>query len=153
KGLPLRRTPTFADKTPDAVRAALTKSGDKVKDKLLIDLRGVSSGDAESAYATARLFPTGDMGALKGRAEELQVFKSDDRPVWQGKTVILVDRGTLGASEVFATVMRQKQKAELVGERTLGHAGRQGSADLSSGGRLLFTEAFYTGPDKKPLNE
>ena len=25
--------------------------------------------------------------------------------------------------------------------------------NLSSGGRLLFTEAFYTGPDKKPLNE
>ena len=152
-GVPLLRIPTFDDKTADAVRAALTKSGDKVKDKLLIDLRGVSSGEAESAYATARLFTTGDMGALKRRAEELQVFKSDDRPVWQGKTVILVDRGTLGASEVFATVMRQKQKAELVGERTFGHAGRQGSADLSSGGRLLFTEAFYTGPDKKPLNE
>jgi carboxyl-terminal processing protease len=152
-GVPLLRIPTFDDKTADAVRAALTKSGDKVKDKLLIDLRGVSAGDAESAYATAKLFTTGDMGALKRRAEELQVFKSDDRPVWQGKTVILVDRGTLGASEVFATVMRQKQKAELVGERTFGHAGRQGSADLSSGGRLLFTEAFYTGPDKKPLNE
>ncbi|MEA2602981.1 MAG: carboxyl-terminal processing protease [Acidobacteriota bacterium] len=152
-GVPLLRIPTFDDKTADAVRDALKKNGDKVKDKLLIDLRGVSAGDAESAYATARLFTTGDMGALKRRAEELQVFKSDDRPLWQGKTVILVDRGTLGASEVFATVMRQKQKAELVGERTFGHAGRQGSADLSSGGRLLFTEAFYTGPDKKPLNE
>jgi carboxyl-terminal processing protease len=152
-GVPLLRIPTFDDKTADAVRTALTKSGDKVKDKLLIDLRGVSAGDAESAYATARLFTTGDMGALKRRAEELQVFKSEDRPVWQGKAVILVDRGTLGAAEVFATVMRQKQKTELVGERTFGHAGRQGSADLSSGGRLLFTEAFYTGPDKKPLNE
>ena len=67
--------------------------------------------------------------------------------------VILVDRGTLGAAEVFATVLRQKEKAELVGERTFGHAGRQGTAELSNGGRLLFTEAFYTGPDKKPLNE
>ena len=38
-----------------------------------------------------------------------------------------------------------------MGERTFGHAGRQGAAELSSGGRLLFTEAFYTGPDKKPL--
>ncbi|HEY4572379.1 MAG TPA: hypothetical protein VIJ26_00385, partial [Thermoanaerobaculia bacterium] len=24
---------------------------------------------------------------------------------------------------------------------------------LSSGGRLLYTEAFYAGPDKKPLNQ
>ncbi|HEX3552844.1 MAG TPA: S41 family peptidase [Thermoanaerobaculia bacterium] len=152
-GVPVLRIPTFDDKTAAAVRDALTRNGDKVKDKLLVDLRGVSSGDAESAYATARLFTTGEMGALKRRAEELQVFKSDDRPAWQGKMVILVDRGTLGAAEVFATVLRQKQKTELVGERTFGHAGRQGSADLSSGGRLLFTEAFYTGPDKKPLNE
>jgi carboxyl-terminal processing protease len=152
-GVPVLRVPTFDGKTAAAVRDALTKNGDKVKDKLLVDLRGVSSGDAESAYATARLFTTGEMGALKRRAEELQVFKSDDRPAWQGKMVILVDRGTLGAAEVFATVLRQKQKTELVGERTFGHAGRQGSADLSSGGRLLFTEAFYTGPDKKPLNE
>jgi len=67
--------------------------------------------------------------------------------------VLLVDRGTLGAAEVFATVLRQKVKAELVGERTFGHAGRQAVADLSSGGRLLFTDAFYTGPDKKPLKE
>ena len=96
---------------------------------------------------------SGDLGALKKRAEEVQSFRADDKPVWQGKMVILVDRGTLGAAEVFATVLRQKEKAELVGERTFGHAGRQGSAELSTGGRLLFTEAFYTGPDKKPLNE
>jgi carboxyl-terminal processing protease len=152
-GVAVLRIPTFDDKTAAAVRETLAKNGDKVKDKLLVDLRGVSSGDAESAYATARLFTTGDLGALKRRSEELQVFKSDEQPAWKGKMVIVVDRGTLGAAEVFATVLRQKQKTELVGERTFGHAGRQGSADLSSGGRLLFTEAFYTGPDKKPLNE
>ncbi|HEX4966467.1 MAG TPA: S41 family peptidase, partial [Thermoanaerobaculia bacterium] len=143
--VPVLRIPTFDDKTAADVRAVLAKNGDKVKDKLLVDLRGVSSGDAESAYAAARLFTTGEMGALKRRSEELQVFKSEDQPVWKGKMVILVDRGTLGAAEVFSTVLRQKQKTELVGERTFGHAGRQGSADLSSGGRLLFTEAFYTG--------
>lgn len=151
-GVPMLHVPTFDKETAAEVRAALTKNAGKIKDKLLIDLRGVSSGDPEVAYATARLFTTGDLGALKRRAEELASFKAEDKPVWQGKTVILVDRGTLGAAEVFATVLRQKQKAELVGERTFGHAGRQGSAELSSGGRLLFTEAFYTGPDKKPLN-
>lgn len=153
EGVPMLHIPTFDKETAAEVRSALAKNGDKIKDKLLIDLRGVSSGDPEVAYETARLFAAGDLGALKRRAEELQSFRADDKPVWQGKTVVLVDRGTLGASEVFATVLRQKQKAELVGERTFGHAGRQGSAELSSGGRLLFTEAFYTGPDKKPLNE
>jgi len=153
EGVALLHVPSFDKNTPAAVRNVLTQNAGKIKDKLLIDLRGVSSGDAEAAYATAQLFTKGDLGALKRRSEELQSFRAEDKPVWQGKTVILVDRGTLGASEVFATVLRQREKAELVGERTFGHAGRQGSAELSSGGRLLFTEAFYTGPDKKPLNE
>jgi carboxyl-terminal processing protease len=153
EGVPMLRVPTFDEKTADDIRAALTKTPGRVKDKLLIDLRGVSSGQSEAAYAAAKLFTSGDLGALRKRSEELQAFRADDKPVWQGKMVILVDRGTLGAAEVFATVLRQKEKAELVGERTFGHAGRQGAAELSSGGRLLFTEAFYTGPDKKPLNE
>jgi carboxyl-terminal processing protease len=153
EGLPMLRIPAFDEKTAANVRSILTKEPGRVKDKLLIDLRGVSSGDPESAYATAQLFTTGELGALKRRSDELRTFRSEDRPAWQGRTVILVDRGTLGAAEVFATVLRQKEKAELVGERTFGHAGRQGSAELSTGGRLLFTEAFYTGPDKKPLNE
>jgi carboxyl-terminal processing protease len=153
EGVPILHIPSFDKETVAEVRNALTKNAGKLKDKLLIDLRGVSSGDPEVAYATARLFTSGDLGALKRRAEELQSFHGEEKPLWQGKAVILVDRGTLGASELFATVLRQKQKAELVGERTFGHAGRQGSAELSSGGRLLFTEAFYTGPDKKPLNQ
>ncbi len=153
EGVPMLRIPSFDDKTAANVRALLTKDPGRIKDKLLIDLRGVSSGDPEAAYATAQLFTSGELGALKRRTEEVRTFRSDERPAWQGKTVILVDRGTLGAAEVFATVLRQKEKFELVGERTFGHAGRQGSAELSSGGRLLFTEAFYTGPDKKPLNE
>ena len=152
-GLPVLHLPSFDDKTADGVRALLARQPPPVKDKLLIDLRGVSSGDPEAAYATARLFTSGDLGALKRRSEELRSFRGDDKPVWQGKTVILVDRGTLGAAEVFATVLRQKEKAELVGERTFGHAGRQGAAELSTGGKLLYTEAFYTGPDKKPVNE
>ncbi len=153
EGVPMLRVPTFDEKTAADIRAALTKTPGRVKDKLLIDLRGVSSGQSEAAYAAAKVFTSGDLGALRKRSEELQAFRADDKPVWQGKMVILVDRGTLGAAEVFATVLRQKEKAELVGERTFGHAGRQGAAELSSGGRLLFTEAFYTGPDKKPLNE
>jgi carboxyl-terminal processing protease len=153
EGVPMLRIPTFDEKTAADVKAALTRTPGQIKDKLLIDLRGVSSGQSEVAYAAAKLFTSGDLGALKKRSEELQSFRADEKPVWQGKMVILVDRGTLGAAEVFATVLRQKEKAELVGERTFGHAGRQGAAELSSGGRLLFTEAFYTGPDKKPLNE
>jgi carboxyl-terminal processing protease len=74
-------------------------------------------------------------------------------PVWKGsRLVVLVDRGTLGAAELLTTILAQKLHAEVVGERTFGYAGRLASADLSSGGRLISTDAFYAGPDRKPLD-
>lgn len=152
EGAPVLRIQSFEPETPEQVRAILQKQ--EWKDGLVVDLRGVSSGEAESAYGTAELFANGDLGALQRRQEILKTFAGRQAPVYKGgKLVVLVDRGTLGAGEVFATVLRQKSKAELVGERTFGHAGRLGSAQLSSGGRLLFTDAFYTGPDRKLLNE
>ena len=153
EGVAMLRVPTFDGQTAARVGDLLKGAGERARQGLLIDLRGVSSGDPEAAYATAKLFATGDLGALKRRTDELQSYNGFEKPVWQGRLVVLVDRGTLGAAEVLATVLRQKVKAELVGERTFGYAGRQGMAELSTGGRLLFTEAFYTGPDKQPLRE
>jgi carboxyl-terminal processing protease len=153
QGVALLRIPTFDAQTAGQVQKLLADNADKTRRGLLIDLRGVSSGDPEAAYSTARLFANGDLGSLKRRAEEVKSFSGDARPAWQGHAVVLVDRGTLGAAEVLATVLRQKIKADLVGERTFGYAGHQGMAPLSTGGRLLYTEAFYTGPDKKPIRE
>ena len=153
EGVALLRIPTFDEKTADGVRDVLKKGAERAQGKMLIDLRGVSTGEPEAAYEAAKLFTTGDLGVLNQRGQDVRSFSAKEQPLWKGKLVILVDRGTLGAAEVFAAVLHQKEKVDLVGERTFGHAGRQGVAELSTGGRLLFTDAFYTGPDKKPLNE
>ncbi|HET9227074.1 MAG TPA: S41 family peptidase [Thermoanaerobaculia bacterium] len=150
---PMLRIPSFEKGAADRVKAILQENADKTREGLLVDLRGVSSGEESVAYEIAELFASGDLGALKRRDKELETYTGAQQPVWQGKMVVLVDRSTLGAAEVLATVLRQKVKADLVGERTFGHAGRLGAADLSTGGRLLFTEAFYTGPDREPIQE
>ena len=94
-----------------------------------------------------------DLGALAHRDQELEVFRGDGPPVWRGKLVVLVDRTTIGAAEVLASVLRQKAAAELVGDRTFGHAGRTARVDLPGGGRLFTTDAFYSGPDREPLDD
>ncbi|MBV8202794.1 MAG: PDZ domain-containing protein [Acidobacteria bacterium] len=150
------RIPSFSDETAAQVRAELGPrgtAGTPATNKMLIDLRGVSSGDPEHAYEVAKLFAAGELGAMLRRKQELRSFDSTDTPLWQGRLVVLVDRGTAGPAEVFASVLRQRAGAELVGERTLGYAGHRATADLSTGSRLFFTDAFYTGPDKKPINE
>jgi carboxyl-terminal processing protease len=137
----------------ERVREILTSSPASEREKLVLDLRGVAGGSAESAYKVADLLVRGELGRLEGREGTLATFAGDAEPVWSGRLVVLTDRGSQGASEVLAAVLQQSAEAELVGERTFGHAGRRKSVELSSGAQLIFTDAFYTGPDGEAIRQ
>lgn len=126
----------------------------KTKTKLMVDLRDTSGIDPAAAYPVAQLFVRGDLGALTRRGETVKAFASDSEPVWKGELVVLIDHSTLGAGEILATVLRQAAGAKLVGEdASFGYAGRSTVVDVREGGKLQITDAFYCGPDKKPLRQ
>lgn len=138
--------PTFDGETVAEVRTALQAVTQRGSSHLLVDLRGVHGGDAATAYAVAGLFADGELGRLTGRAGTIETFRGAT-PLWTGRIVVLADRSSLGPAEILASVLRQKAGAELVGDRTFGHAGRQTGVELSTGARLYLTDAFYSGPD------
>lgn len=152
-GAHLLRVGGLREESLDGVRTALEGATRLGVDRMVVDLRGVVGRDPETAYRMAALWVEGDLGTLSRRGETVQTFRNDLPPVWKGKLVVLVDRGTLGPAEIFARVLEQGAGAELVGETTFGHAGRMGTAELSSGGHLLFTDAFYAGPDGEILDQ
>jgi carboxyl-terminal processing protease len=128
--------------------AGLVEAGGE---RLLVDLRGVAGGDPSLAYGLSELFASGPLGSLRDRSGEIESFTAAGPPVWQGPLVVLIDRGTMGCSEVLATVLKQSGDAHLVGQPSRGHAGRMEMLTLSSGAGLLTTGAFYSGPDGEPL--
>lgn len=142
----------FEPATVGRVEALLAQAREAGYDRLLVDLRSTAGGEAEAAYGVAGLLVGGELGRLVKRDQTLETFRGGDEAAWSGRLVVLVNRGTLSAAEVLAKVLRQRLDAELVGEETFGYAGRQDLAELSNGGRLLYTDAFYTGPDGEPLN-
>ena len=160
QGVAVLRLPGFHPATPASVESslrALTTGSETLPelaagDRLVIDLRGVAGGDPQAAYQVAGFFVNGELGALTSREKVLEAFAGEAEPLWQGRLVVLVDRGTQGAAEVLATVLRQSAGAKLVGERSFGHSGRQRLIELSNGGRLQVTDAFFTGPDHQPIN-
>src|SRR5690349_19344531 len=83
------RIPNFDGETAAQVRELLKRpevAGGKGADgRLLVDLRGVSVGEASGAYATAGLFASGDLGALVRRTKELEAFSGQLAPSWKGK--------------------------------------------------------------------
>lgn len=150
-GVPVLRIGRFGSETEAAVQRELRRLGGG--GKLAIDLRGAGGGDPEVAYQVADLLlAPGEMGTLKSRDQVRARYAASGEPEWRGDLVVLVDRGTLGAAEVLATVLDQGTEATLVGEPSFGHAGRRAQIALSSGALLELTDAFYTGPDGKLLD-
>lgn len=152
-GLSVLKIARFDQDDLGEMRAALANLVDEGREKLLIDVRGVAGGSAEAAFAMAGLFVGGTLGKLSSRDEATLHFQSQEKPVWHGDTVILIDSGTQGAAEIFATVLRQGIGSQLVGRRSFGHAGRQRLLSLSNGSQLLLTDSFYSGPDGQPIDE
>lgn len=156
--LPVMTISAFDESTPADVAGSLDALLDdsvlprfEVKDKMVMDLRSIAGGGVESAYRVAALFTSGELGVLKARDEIVQTFADDSEPKWRGDLVILIDRGTQGPAEVLAKVLRQTVHATIVGTFSFGHCGRLNPVRLSNGGRLILTDAFYTGPDQEPI--
>ena len=61
--------------------------------------------------------------------------------------------GHVGAAEVFAAALDGNDRAELVGERTLGRAARQQLVKLPDGSGLLLSSTRYLTPKNEGIHE
>ncbi len=139
--------PSSLGETEKALAGLVETGGER----LLVDLRGVAGGDPSLAYGLGGLFASGPLGSLRDRSGEIETFAGAGPPLWQGRMVVLINRGTMGCAEVLATILKQSGGAHLVGLPSRGHAGRMEMLTLSSGAGLLTTDAFYSGMDGEPL--
>jgi carboxyl-terminal processing protease len=153
RGMAVMRLGRFDESQVDPVRQILTELRITGRDRLLIDLRQVAGGSSEAAYRIAGMIVSGALGGLPGRDEADLEFMSQEEPAWSGRLVVLIDGGTQGPAEILATILQQRTDAQLVGQRSFGHAGRQVLLPLSSGDQVLLTDAFYTGPDGEPISQ
>lgn len=150
------RIPAIGSRTVDQVKsqiAALTKQG---ATRLAIDVRRTSSGTYDQGLALARLFVAKGTLAQKdtkgAAAKDTIVANAGDGSVVL-PLVVLVDSGTAGASELFAAALAGNQRADLVGEHTIGRAGIQKLIKLPDGSALWLTTARYLTPSGAPLHE
>ncbi len=150
------RVPSIGTRTVDQVKAqvaTLTKEG---ATRLVIDVRRTASGTYDEGLALARLFVA--KGTLAQRdvkgvpTHDMILSSTGDGSVTQ-PLVLLVDSGTAGASELFAAAIAGNQRADLIGEHTIGRAGIQKLIKLPDGSALWLTTSRYLTPAGKPLHE
>lgn len=149
------RVPFIGPRTVDQVRAQvadLTKNGAA---KLIVDVRRATTGTLDQGLALARLFVAQGTLAFresKGAQRETIAAGPGDGSITL-PTILLIDSGTSGAAELFASALNGNQRAELVGERTIGRAGVQKLIKLPDGSGLWLTTVRYLTPAGNPLHE
>jgi len=151
------RVASFHDGTPEALgqqAAQLAGSGARA---LLIDVRRAAEGPLENGIAAARHFVrSGTLAIRAGRAEatdrheftaEASAARVTDLPV-----TLLVTAGTSGAGELFLAALDGNDRAEIVGERTIGRVGIQKFVPLPENRGLWLTYARYLTPAGEPIH-
>lgn len=112
---------------------------------IVIDLRNNGGGSLREANQLTGLFiETGTTVQIR-YADGVIQKQMDRNPllVYNGPLVVLVNRYSASASEIFAAAMQDYQRALIVGSQTYGKGTVQTFGDLSSG-QIKFTQAkFY----------
>ena len=129
----------------------LTKQGVQ---KIILDLRGVAGGDLNEAVDVANLFiKDGNLGEVLGRENKVaKTFAANPaKQVFDGKVVALIDLGTAGAAEVVASAILERQRGEVIGERSFGAGTEQQLFTLRGGDGLLLTTAKWASANGTPF--
>lgn len=143
---------TFTSNSPDLFRDALREFKMSRSQKLIIDMRGNPGGYLDAAVQMASWFmPAGKVIVTEdyaGHAENI-VHRSLGYNIFDEnlKVIILVDKGSASASEIFAGAMRQNTGAILVGTNTFGKGSVQELVDITPDTSLKITVARWLEPD------
>lgn len=121
---------------------------------LIIDLRDNPGGVLQQAVGMADGFlDEGVILTTRGRDSRMQMEFVANPGQWLPETpvIVLVDRGTASASEVFSGALQDHGRALVVGERTFGKGSVQSVLPLRNGGGIKLTTARYYTPSGRSI--
>jgi carboxyl-terminal processing protease len=101
-------------------------------DGVVMDLRNNGGGSlAEAIDLTGLFIKNGPVVQVKSSNNQIQVFEDDDQKfLYSGPLVVLTNRFSASASEIFAGAIQDYQRGVIVGESTFGKGTVQTVLDL-----------------------
>jgi carboxyl-terminal processing protease len=115
---------------------------------LVIDVRGNPGGLLTSSVDVADKFvDRGLIVATRGRSPQEDFdYRAHQVGTWRVPLIVLIDRDTASASEIFAGAISDHQRGDVVGQRSYGKGSVQGIFPLAQTkvGVRLTTAKFYS---------
>ena len=149
------RVPVLGPEAAEALSSRVTELTQAGASRLVIDLRNTAEGPLEAGISAARLFIAQGVLVERERREaspEPILAQAGDGAITL-PVVALVNNGTAGAAEIFATALQDSGRAELIGERTIGRTAEQELVELADGSGLWLSVTRYRTPSGEPLHE
>ena len=137
--------PNYKSTTRDVIKLLSDLQQEKALDGLVVDLRGNGGGSLDEANQLTGLFidqgPTVQIRSASNRVEVLE--DPDPELVYGGPLIVLVDRLSASASEIFAGAIQDYGRGLIMGSPTFGKGTVQSVRPLNHG-QLKITQAkFY----------
>ena len=125
---------------------AITDLADSGAQSYVFDIRDNPGGYLTQAVDLASLF------VKSGIAVQINTKSAQTNRTVTGNTatdaplVLLVNRNTAGTAEVLAGALQDNKRATLIGVQSMGKGSVQSVKELSFGGALRYTSAYYLTP-------
>ncbi len=136
--------PDFKSTTRD-VKKLIKELADEKVDGIVVDLRNNGGGSLQEANDLTGLFirqgPTVQIKNTKGKIEILGDMDSEIS--YRGPLMVLVNRMSASASEIFAGAIQDYQRGIVIGGQTFGKGTVQSLISLNRGQLKITTAKFY----------
>jgi carboxyl-terminal processing protease len=148
------RINSFAPGEASDIRGRVQELLKQGAQKLVLDMRGTAGGSIDEAVAVATLFiKDGRLAQTSGReGKTLKTFFAEPKAtIFLGPVVALIDAGTAGAAEVVASAFLERNRGQVVGEKSFGAGAEQQLFTLRGGDGLLLTTVKWASASGKPF--
>lgn len=154
KNIAVIKIPSFYNDLTNDVRKLLAEMKTKKADALIIDLRENGGGSLPEAIQLSGLFISdGPVVQVRDAFQRIRVHEDpDNAQVYKGPLLVMINRFSASASEIFAAAMQDYNRGIIIGQNTYGKGTVQQNrslnfvydVDQASLGNIQYTiQKFY----------
>ena len=135
-------------------KKAVEELADDGATSYVLDLRNNPGGYLSQAVDVASLFMKSGTVVEVQTTNGISAKNASGQPVTEAPLVVLINKNTAAGAEVIAAALKESQRASaLVGSTTLGKGSVQVVSQLSFGGALRYTAAYYLTPEGHEIDQ
>lgn len=144
----------FGEKTNDEWDSAIEDVVNKKSSAVIVDMRNNPGGLLSSAVYITGDFVRGTVVKQQFANGSVTSIPTDGKArLLKTQLVVLVNKGSASAAEIFAGAIQDKRRGQIIGEKTFGKGTVQDVVDLPGGSGLHVTVAKWLTPDGNSISD